>query len=170
MTQRRRQGALRACCLVAASLLAAAALRPAASFPVYGDQTTLPPGTELNEDAVLQPREQFHSEAVGGRKSYLINLGDLAFSSPAILGGLARQAGVSCATCHVNGASNPKLFVPGLSKHPGDVRHDLGAVQSQGRQQFRRSGSGSEPARRRAISDRTETTGASRHCGISSTT
>jgi cytochrome c peroxidase len=46
-------------------------------------------------------------------------LGDLAFSSPTILGGLARQAGISCNTCHVNGASNPKLYVPGLSSRPG---------------------------------------------------
>ena len=107
----------------AVALLLAApsfAMRPP-SIPVNnGDQTVLPAGTELNEDALDQPREQFRSEAVGGRKSYLINLGDLAFSSPAILGGLARQAGVSCATCHVNGASNPKLFVPGLSTRPGN--------------------------------------------------
>jgi hypothetical protein len=57
---------------------------------------------------------------MGGRKSYLVNLGDLAFSSPAILGGVARQAGMSCATCHINGASNPKLYVPGMSTRPGN--------------------------------------------------
>jgi Di-haem cytochrome c peroxidase len=89
------------------------------SFPVNGDQTVLPVGTELNEDALDRPSEIFHSEAIGGRKPYLVNLGDLAFSSPAILGGVARQAGVSCGTCHVNGASNAKLFVPGNSTHPG---------------------------------------------------
>ena len=105
--------------LAGAGLLLALPPREAASFPVDGDQTVLPPGTELNEDAFDKPREQFRSEAAGDRKSYLVNLGDLAFSSPAILGGVARQAGISCGTCHVNGASNPKLFVPGLSKHPG---------------------------------------------------
>ncbi|MFX5873804.1 hypothetical protein ABTE93_20155, partial [Acinetobacter baumannii] len=52
-------------------------------------------------------------------KSYLVNLGDLAFNSPSILGGKARQAEMSCGTCHVNGASNPKLFVPGGSSRPG---------------------------------------------------
>jgi cytochrome c peroxidase len=92
---------------------------PAAPFPLYGQQTVLPPGSELNEDALDLPREVFHSEAVGGRKSYLINLGDLAFSSPLILGGLARQAGISCNTCHSNGAANPKLYIPHLSMHPG---------------------------------------------------
>jgi len=90
------------------------------AFPVHGKQTVLPVGSELNEDALAQPREIFQSEASGGAKSYLVNLGDLAFSSPQILGGLARQAGISCSTCHVNGASNPKLYVPGLSTRPGN--------------------------------------------------
>ncbi|MCC8975823.1 cytochrome c peroxidase, partial [Bradyrhizobium brasilense] len=82
-------------------------------------QTVLPAGTEFSEEALARPRELFHSEAVGGRKSYLVNLGDLAFNSPSILGGKARQAEMSCGTCHVNGASNPKLFVPGASSRPG---------------------------------------------------
>jgi cytochrome c peroxidase len=107
-------------CAALAGLLLALPLRYAASFPVNGRETVLPSGSELNEEALNVPREQFHSEAAGGRKSYLINLGDLAFSSPAILGGVARQAGISCSTCHVNGASNPKLFVPHLSTRPGN--------------------------------------------------
>ena len=107
-------------CAGLAALSLALPLRHAASFPVNGRQTVLPPGSELNEDALNVPREQFHSEAVGGRKSYLINLGDLAFSSPVILGGVARQAGISCSTCHVNGASNPGLYVPHMSTRPGN--------------------------------------------------
>jgi cytochrome c peroxidase len=93
--------------------------RDAGSFPVTGDQSVLPAGTELNEDALDRPSERFHSEVVGGRKSYLVNLGDLAFSSPDILGEVARKAGVSCSTCHINGVSNARLFVPGLSSRPG---------------------------------------------------
>ncbi len=95
-------------------------LQKALAFPVGGKQTILPVGTELNEDALDLPREVFHSEAVGGRKSYLVNLGDLAFNDPEILGGAARQAGISCGSCHVNGASNPKLFVPGMSTRHGN--------------------------------------------------
>ena len=91
-----------------------------AAFPVDGDQTVLPAGTELNEDALTSPHEVFHSEALHGHKSYLTNLGDLLFSSPSILGGAARQAGISCGTCHVNGAGNPKLFVPKMSTRPGN--------------------------------------------------
>jgi cytochrome c peroxidase len=90
-----------------------------AAFPVDGDQTTLPPKTELNEDALEQPREVFRSE-VAGEKSYMVDLGNLAFSSPGILGGVARQAGVSCGTCHVNGAGNAKFFMPKMSTRPGN--------------------------------------------------
>jgi Di-haem cytochrome c peroxidase len=93
---------------------------PVMAFPVGGSQTVLPAGTELNEDAPDRPREVFRSEVSGGRKSYLVNLGDVAFSSPAILGGVARQAGMSCSTCHVNGASNPKFYIPRLSTRPGN--------------------------------------------------
>jgi cytochrome c peroxidase len=103
----------------AAVLLLVAPIPQAPAFPVHGKQTVLPVGTELNEDALLQPHEIFKSEAVGGVKSYLVNLGDLAFSSPAILGGVALQAGISCNTCHINGDSNPKLYIPGLSSRPG---------------------------------------------------
>jgi cytochrome c peroxidase len=90
-----------------------------AAFPVDGDQTTLPPKSELNEDALDKPREVFRSEVAGG-KSYMVSLGDLAFNSPGILGGVARQAGVSCGSCHVNGAGNAKFFMPKMSTRPGN--------------------------------------------------
>jgi mono/diheme cytochrome c family protein len=95
-------------------------VRQAGSFPQSGDQTVLPPGTELNEETLDRPREVFRSEAIGGAKSYLVNLGDLAFKSSSILGDTARRAGISCGTCHINGAGNPKLYIPGLSMRPGN--------------------------------------------------
>src|SRR5579872_1022387 len=91
----------------------------ALAFPVDGDQTTLPAKTELNEDALSRPREVFHSE-ITGRRSDLIKLGNLAFSSPSILGPVAQQAGISCETCHVNGAGNAKFFMPKMSTRPGN--------------------------------------------------
>jgi Di-haem cytochrome c peroxidase len=106
--------------VTALAALLALTLRSAGSFPVSGDQSVLPPGTELNEEALYRPREVFRSDVKGGRKSYLVNLGNLAFSSPAILGGVARRAGISCSTCHVNGTSNPKLYIPGMSTRPGN--------------------------------------------------
>jgi cytochrome c peroxidase len=89
------------------------------AFPVDGDQTALPAKTELDEDALGRPREIFHSE-INGRKSDLIKLGNLAFSSPSILGSVAQRAGMSCETCHVNGAGNAKLFMPKMSTRPGN--------------------------------------------------
>jgi hypothetical protein len=90
-----------------------------AAFPLDGSQTVLPAGTERNEDALVKPREAFHSELNRGRKPYLVNFGDLAFNSPGILGSVARQAGMSCGTCHVNGAGNAKFYMPQMSGHSG---------------------------------------------------
>jgi hypothetical protein len=101
-------------------MLLGASLRIGNGFPLSGDQTVLPPGTDLNEEAIDKPRELFRSEALGGAKSYMVNLGDLAFNSNLILGGPARRAGMSCGTCHVNGAGNGKLYVPGMSTRPGN--------------------------------------------------
>jgi hypothetical protein len=101
-------------------VLLGAPLRIGNAFPLSGDQTVLPPGTELNEEALDKPREVFRSESLGGAKSYMVNLGDLAFNSNLILGGPARRAGMSCGTCHVNGAGNGKLYIPGMSSRPGN--------------------------------------------------
>lgn len=107
--------------LAAVALLAltALSLHDAASFPLSGDQTVLPAASELNEDALDRPREVFRSESLGGFRSYLVDLGDLAFNSPTLLGGTARQAAIRCATCHVNGAGNARLYIPGMSSRPG---------------------------------------------------
>jgi cytochrome c peroxidase len=91
----------------------------ATSFPIDGDQAVLPAGSELNEDAVYVPHEILRSEYRGDRTSYVVALGDLAFNSPSILGDVARRAGISCGTCHIGGANNAKLFIPGLSTRPG---------------------------------------------------
>jgi cytochrome c peroxidase len=103
-------------CLAALLALAAA---PAAARPIATKEGVLPVGTELNEEPLDQPNELFASELAGGKRSYLLNLGDLLFSSSDILGGVARQAGMSCETCHQQGANNPKMFIPGMSSRPG---------------------------------------------------
>jgi cytochrome c peroxidase len=103
----------------AVTLLIAGLHERALAFPIDGDQTSLPAKTELNEDALNRPREVFHSEITGYR-SEMIKLGNLAFSSPSILGPLAQRAGVSCETCHVNGAGNAKFFMPKMSTRPGN--------------------------------------------------
>jgi hypothetical protein len=80
----------------------------------------LPLGTELGEQAFERPREAFRSEDKGGRKPYVVLLGDAAFSSPLLLGGRARAAGISCDTCHINGTTNARLYIPGLSTRSGN--------------------------------------------------
>ncbi len=81
---------------------------------------SLPMGTDLGDATFDRPREVFRSEAAGGHKSYLVVLGDVAFSSPKLLGSAARQAGISCGTCHVNGAGNAQFYIPGLSTRHGN--------------------------------------------------
>lgn len=100
-----------------ALILVTAPLSSAAEFA--GSSGVLPLGTELGEDALDRPRETFRSETRGGHQTYLALLGDVAFNSPSILGSVARQAGISCDTCHINGATNPRLFIPGLATRPG---------------------------------------------------
>lgn len=114
------QWTMTATVIFAALGLAGLPLRALNAFPLSGDQTALPQGTELNEEALDKPREVFRSEVIGGAKSYVVNLGDLAFNSNIILGGPARRGGMSCGTCHVNGASNSKLYIPGMSTRPGN--------------------------------------------------
>jgi hypothetical protein len=106
--------------VLAAMLLLSGVALNVPAFPVTDGQTGLPIGSELDEDAADNPREIFHSEAIGGHRSYFSNLGNLAFNSPYLLGDAARKAHMSCGSCHVNGASNPKLMIPGLSTRPGN--------------------------------------------------
>ncbi len=100
--------------------LAALVLGAAATAaPITTREGVLPPGTDLGESVGAQPTELFATERAGGQRSYQQILGDMLFSSPAIFGGVAKQAGISCNTCHQQGAGNAALFVPGLSKRPG---------------------------------------------------
>jgi len=107
---------------IAAAGVAAMLLIGSAAFaaPITTKEGVLPPGSDLGETVADQPTELFATELAGGKRSYMQKLGDMLFSSPAILGGVARQAGISCATCHQQGAGNAALFIPGLSSRPGN--------------------------------------------------
>jgi hypothetical protein len=41
------------------------------------------------------------------------------FNAPALLGGQASKAGLSCSSCHNNGRDNPHFLLPSLSGKPG---------------------------------------------------
>lgn len=105
---------VRACLVVAFSIVMALAVQQTFAFPVDGNQTTLPAGSELNEDALDLPREVFHSEAMGGRRSHLVNLGDMAFNAPSILG---RGAAGRDQLRHVP----RQRRIKSQTIHPGDV-------------------------------------------------
>ena len=105
--------------LAAGFAVALCAALPAGATPVVSKDAVLPVGSELNEELLDQPTELFSFEMAGGKGSYLFNLGDMLFSSPAIFGGKARDARLSCNSCHQQGAGNAKLYVPGLSGRPG---------------------------------------------------
>jgi cytochrome c peroxidase len=87
---------------------------------IRGSSSLLPLGTDFGDAQFDRPREVFRSETAGGHKSYMVVLGDVAFSSPKLLGGVARQSGISCSTCHVNGAANAQFYIPGLSTRHGN--------------------------------------------------
>ncbi len=48
-------------------------------------------------------------------------LGRIAFNSPRLLGGQASRMGLSCASCHRSGRSNPHFFIKQISAKDGEV-------------------------------------------------
>ncbi|MGH6631769.1 hypothetical protein [Sphingopyxis sp.] len=48
-----------------------------------------------------------------------IRAGRALFGAPTLLGGQAAKAGLSCASCHINGRDNPHFLLAGVSAAPG---------------------------------------------------
>ncbi len=59
--------------------------------------------------------------AEAGERRYLEVLGEVAFAAPELFGTLARRSGLSCQSCHVNGTTNPDLFINGASARKGGL-------------------------------------------------
>jgi hypothetical protein len=73
---------------------------------------------DLAADLTHQPAEcRSPSLDAGLRRSE--EIGRIAFRAPLLLGGQAARAGLSCATCHRNGRTNPHFHFPGLSGDAG---------------------------------------------------
>jgi len=84
----------------------------------------------LRAMAWLSPEGQFEalsSEPVVVFSTTGNHAGEVLFHTPTLLGGQAAKAGISCASCHVNGRSNPHFQFPGVSGAPGtaDVTHSF---------------------------------------------
>jgi cytochrome c peroxidase len=86
-----------------------------------GTPPGMPAGTDFGLDQSQRPRQVLRAEAQGGRQSFLVALGNTAFSAPSLFGARARDAGLSCDTCHRQGHTNPRFFVPGLSARHGGL-------------------------------------------------
>ncbi len=56
--------------------------------------------------------------------------GEILFASPALLGGKAAQAGLSCESCHRNGRGNGSFFFPGHSSAAGTADVSSGFFSS----------------------------------------
>jgi cytochrome c peroxidase len=81
----------------------------------------LPAGSVIDPPATSFPSQRLRSEIAGGEQSWLVALGNTAFSSPLLYGETARQAGLSCNSCHVNGHLNQAFFIPGHSARPAGL-------------------------------------------------
>ena len=88
---------------------------------VLSTQATLPQGSRLDPLRLQTPRQLLAVEREGSAQSYLIALGNMAFSAPQLLGAPARDAGLSCATCHSEGDINRAFFIPGSSAYAGSA-------------------------------------------------
>jgi hypothetical protein len=72
---------------------------------LVADLTTLPP------ECLAWPTDRSQRQSVA--------VGRALFRSPLLLGGQAARAGLSCASCHRNGRTNPHFHFPGISGDPG---------------------------------------------------
>ena len=95
--------------------------------PVFSESFWLADRDGLFEFLTTQPPEYLYSVSQGGQVSFYALLGKLLFRSPYTIGGNAGYLGLSCNTCHVNGATNPSFYLEGLSNRPGgvDISHSF---------------------------------------------
>jgi cytochrome c peroxidase len=120
MTRRHLGLATLAIVILTAALGLGAARLPAEELhqvPLKG----MPEGTDFGLGLLDRPRQILRAEAAGGRQSYMVALGNTAFSSPLLFGDTARAAGLSCDTCHRQGDTNARFFIPGVSVRPGGL-------------------------------------------------
>ncbi len=82
-------------------------------------QMVLPRGSSFGDLEETVPFRRFQSEFQTGQRSQQSRLGELLFEAPRLLGGLARDIGMSCDTCHIRGGANPDFFIPRASTRPG---------------------------------------------------
>src|SRR6185369_13719908 len=110
----RRQRQARLLIPAALLLLCSAADRP--QLPIREARWLKSPAiladlTRLPGECIAWPRERDQRRSVA--------VGRALFRSPLLLGGQAARAGLSCASCHRNGRTNPHFHFPGISGEAG---------------------------------------------------
>ena len=89
---------------------------PSASLP--SEIRWLAPGADKIEALLFEPASCY-APARDPDTRTLEDIGRAVFASPSLLGGQAARAGLSCASCHSGGRTNPHFFFPGLSGAAG---------------------------------------------------
>ncbi len=92
-----------------------AAFASAAAPPVFEALRWTAPGAEYSVIAE-QPDTCLTYNRTDSR---LVDAGQAYFNTPTLLGGQAAKAGLSCASCHMNGRDNPHFLLAGVSDQPG---------------------------------------------------
>ncbi len=113
-------------------LAGAAAIASAAASPIFEALRWTAPGTEY-EVLASRPATCLHYQA---DHEQAFQAGQALFNSPTLLGGQATKAGLSCASCHVEGHGNPNFQLAGISDKPGtaDVTNSFFSIgRSNGR-------------------------------------
>jgi mono/diheme cytochrome c family protein len=104
----------------------------AASTPLFETLRWTAPEARL--EAVSSQPSACLAYSAGSKSS--VQMGQALFNTPTLLGGQAAKAGVSCASCHVNGRDNPHFMLAGVSDKPGtaDVTNSFfAAARSNGK-------------------------------------
>lgn len=102
------------------ALVLAAPLAVAASGPVHFARALqwTAAGAELSVLGTA-PRQCSRADPASDASPAQLAAGEALFNSPALLGGQAAKADLSCAACHRNGRNNPHFQMPHLSGAPG---------------------------------------------------
>jgi hypothetical protein len=92
-----------------------AVIAVAAAPPLFEQLKWTAPGAEY-EALSSQPAACLN---FGGEDAALAPAGQALFNAPTLLGGQAAKAGLSCASCHVNGRDNKNFLMAGVSDKAG---------------------------------------------------
>lgn len=125
-----RSGAFIRKLIALAALLFGVAATRADPPPGFSELRWTAPGSEL---ALLSAQP---ATCLAAPNDALVRSGRALFGAPTLLGGQAAKAGLSCASCHINGRDNPHFLLAGVSATPGtaDVTNSFfSAARANGR-------------------------------------